>query len=880
MADADAKSLAADDLCGSQIAGRYTLVRCVGRGAYGAVWAATDALHHVDVAIKLQPVGDGRRVESLRHEMATLRWLRLPGVASIRDEGQDGGVAFAVMDLVDGAPFGAAHTAHGPASWDALAPATRSLLDTLARVHVHGIVHRDLKPDNVLVDASGCATILDFGLVLNPALGDHGRRRMGGTPRYLAPEQLRGRGIDARSDLYAVGVMLFHVLSGEWPHVAADRDALFRAKLSQPARALRAVAPAVPVHVADVVDALLAFRPAVRPRSADEVAAALFGSGDDAVDALLADAEPGGVVDEATARSWFVGPQRVFRIPSDGASVLLGRTGGDLDEIRDELASWRRAGLARINELGVHVDRSALDRLRAGFRTRRLARVPAGGIRDADAEWLRWLDLAAPALSLEAVAAAAERSDADARAATARLVDAGLAIPAQGGRSRPALRVASDGSMLDRRRIHARLCEAAPDGSVAAVWHAMGAGDRALLDATSTAFARAAVTGGVVSVPRALELIELSLQALGADAWASDERIEALTDLALRSNQLDAVHRARYLLEQGWRDDWPAGARAAARLDAARLARQGDGARAMQLLTPWLRYATPSWDAGIHFVASALSVDDHEALIEQYVEALDANGSPPLASTLAGWRLRSRLAYRQHRFEDAARLDAEIAAETRSPRTRLSALLNAASSWLEAHQPERAEALCDEAMPLVEDIAEPLFTLRWEWLRRAAAYRAERDLAPDEELCSALEGAGPAWQVGLMVLTEAGFAMRRANTDRAAALFGRASDAFAGGHLRDPWLHAAAFRDLLLGSPWTSSHDEMVDLAENASIPGAAMQAAAALIQRPDAPRGRLTAVIEQCATRLGAEPPTRRRETLSLAECVEATRRTDTDIQ
>ncbi len=249
------------------LAGRYALGPRLGSGSRGEVFAAHDRVADRAVAIKmLHPTSPEERRRVLR-EIAALRMLRVPGVVPLLDEGRHGPGHFIVMDRIDGRPFPGAD-----ADPEAVVERLRALLTILDRVHAAGIVHRDLKPANVLVEPGGRVVVLDFGLARGAALGATmtASGMVVGTPRYQAPEQMRGLAADARADLYAVGVMAFEALAGRPPHADDSLPTLMRARLTAPAPPLASLTPALPRAVAAVVDRLLERDPAARPGSADE----------------------------------------------------------------------------------------------------------------------------------------------------------------------------------------------------------------------------------------------------------------------------------------------------------------------------------------------------------------------------------------------------------------------------------------------------------------------------------------------------------------------------------------------------------------------------------------------------------------------------------
>lgn len=256
-----------------RVAGRYRLLRRLGTGGFGDVWAAEDLLVGGEVALKVLRGGGVEHAAWTRREIAALRMLRIPGIVQLLDEGMDEGRPFLVMELLDGRPFPGAVARE----WSAVARPTIALLEILSRLHAEGVVHRDLKPDNVLVDEAGRPTILDFGIASMTFVPDRltAEGQQLGTPAYLAPEQLMGERPTAAADLYAVGVMLFEALTGRLPHTAYSFPDLVAQRLTQPAPRVASLAPSLPADVAETIDWLLHREPDQRPRSAADVLRAL-----------------------------------------------------------------------------------------------------------------------------------------------------------------------------------------------------------------------------------------------------------------------------------------------------------------------------------------------------------------------------------------------------------------------------------------------------------------------------------------------------------------------------------------------------------------------------------------------------------------------------
>lgn len=263
---------------GAQLAGRYDLLTLLGEGGSARVFRARDTILDREVAVKVQHehVPDSDRERFLR-EVRTLARLTHPGVISVLDLGTEtpGGRPFFTMPLMTGGPI----TALGPLE-DAPLPLARFLTAAafsaraLSFVHARGITHRDLTPGNVLLDEAFLPRLMDFGLV---ALSEHTRHltRSGvtlGTPAYMAPEQARGIGVGPRSDLYALGAVLYRVACGSPPFVGDSDQSVLYQHVYERVPDPRDLNPAVPDAVARVLLALLAKRPEDRPESGEALA--------------------------------------------------------------------------------------------------------------------------------------------------------------------------------------------------------------------------------------------------------------------------------------------------------------------------------------------------------------------------------------------------------------------------------------------------------------------------------------------------------------------------------------------------------------------------------------------------------------------------------
>lgn len=353
---------------GHIIEDRYTLNSLLGSGAHGEVWVANDRILGQSVALKWMQFVQGKMQARIRREIATLRMLRSPGIVRLLDEGIADDRPYLVTELVDGRPFPGIENAQ---PWSMIAGPTLALLETLSHVHASGVVHRDLKPENVLVRPDGQPIMLDFGVSLLHTPGSKRLTSDGqiiGTPLYLAPEQILENPADARTDLYAIGVMLFEALTGRVPHDATDMVTIVRSRLGGPVPPIRNFVPTLPIVVASVIDRLLAIRPEDRYSSAAEVITELRGQSvpTSTVFARL-DSKPEEFLDERALMQLFAGLDRLFHVREDAARILFERTDGNARYIESELEQWIRLGLARRDGHFFVVDRASLNRLAPGY---------------------------------------------------------------------------------------------------------------------------------------------------------------------------------------------------------------------------------------------------------------------------------------------------------------------------------------------------------------------------------------------------------------------------------------------------------------------------------------------------------------------------------
>ena len=294
------------------------------------------------MAVKVLRASDPAMLASLERETLVLRLLRLPGVVHLLDERLSGSQPFVVMPFVEGRPFPGA--GGGQVSWEAIEETTLALAESLSRIHALGVVHRDLKPSNVLVDENGVPQVLDFGISHGADWGYIDAHSLG-TPTYLAPEQARGEVGDARSDLYALGTMIYEALAGCLPFDATDVSRLLVCKQTEAPVSLGERVEGVPEHVVALVDAMLERHPEDRPASAQHVAAELRGAARDVMLPrllnIIGDAREVRVEDLAEA---FHGIEWGLRERTRAAQVVLERVAAKPRAVAKQLAAWVRSG--------------------------------------------------------------------------------------------------------------------------------------------------------------------------------------------------------------------------------------------------------------------------------------------------------------------------------------------------------------------------------------------------------------------------------------------------------------------------------------------------------------------------------------------------------
>jgi predicted Ser/Thr protein kinase len=278
-------------LPGRLLAGRYRIIALLGKGGMGEVYRADDLTLGQPVALKFLPdeaVHDAGLLERFKNEVRIARRVSHPNVCRVYDVGEFEGQTFFTMEYVDGEDLATLLRRIGRLPEDKALDMARQLCAGLAAAHAKGVLHRDLKPANIMLDGRGQVVITDFGLA---GIADQiqGAEVRSGTPAYMAPEQLEGKEVSTRSDIYSLGLVLWEVFTGKraFAEVSIDKKRIVSDRSSRPTSSVRDLNPLIE----RVILRCLETDPASRPITALSVAAALPG-GDPLAAALAAGETP------------------------------------------------------------------------------------------------------------------------------------------------------------------------------------------------------------------------------------------------------------------------------------------------------------------------------------------------------------------------------------------------------------------------------------------------------------------------------------------------------------------------------------------------------------------------------------------------------------
>jgi len=298
------------------LADRYRIERVLGEGGMATVYLAEDLKHHRQVALKVMrpELAATLGADRFLREVEIAAKLSHPHILPVHDSGEAAGFLYYVMPHVEGESLRERLHRERRLPVEEAVRLAREVAEALAHAHKRGVIHRDIKPANIML-GEGHALVADFGIAraLDNDAGLTGTGLAVGTPQYMSPEQASGaKEVDARADVYAVGGVLYEMLSGEPPYTGETPQAILAKSLTEEVRPLAAVRPDVPEAVAAVVVKAMARSPAARYPTADDLRVGLDG----ALDVLRS-----GTMAAASAGP---SPVQVWGLFGVGAAVTLG----------------------------------------------------------------------------------------------------------------------------------------------------------------------------------------------------------------------------------------------------------------------------------------------------------------------------------------------------------------------------------------------------------------------------------------------------------------------------------------------------------------------------------------------------------------------------
>ena len=300
--------------------GKYRILDRLGRGGMGTVFRAIDDTLEREVAIKVlnADVTEPETLKRFRAEAITLAKLHHPSIATLYELREDEGELMMVMEFVHGETLQRLADRMGPMPPDFAAQLCAQALDGLAHAHRAGIVHRDLKPGNIMVTDDGVVKVMDFGIAR--LAGSEHLTLDGlamGTPAYMAPEQILGREADSRSDIYAMGIVLYSLWTGRPPFHAETPIAIAHKQVTDVPTPVNVVRPNLPMWCDAVLARALAKNPADRFQTAQEFKTALVES------AKFTSLDDVATMTVATPRAVMVDPTGVRVAAASGASTAV-----------------------------------------------------------------------------------------------------------------------------------------------------------------------------------------------------------------------------------------------------------------------------------------------------------------------------------------------------------------------------------------------------------------------------------------------------------------------------------------------------------------------------------------------------------------------------
>jgi serine/threonine protein kinase len=261
---------------------RYDILAEAGHGSMGNVYKARDRETGEIVALKLlkpEIASDQAMMERFKNELLFARKITHKNVCRVHDFNRIGGIAYTSMEFVEGESLRSVMNRFGGLPVKKAVGVALQICSGLKEAHAQGIVHRDLKPENVMIDANGNVKIMDFGIARSMEAGTRLTGSMVGTPAYMAPEQVAGKPVDYRTDIYSLGLMLYEMFTGT-PAFSADTPVAVALKqLRETPPAPHEIEPTIPVGIERAILKCLEKEPAKRFQSVAELEQVLSGPG-------------------------------------------------------------------------------------------------------------------------------------------------------------------------------------------------------------------------------------------------------------------------------------------------------------------------------------------------------------------------------------------------------------------------------------------------------------------------------------------------------------------------------------------------------------------------------------------------------------------------
>lgn len=259
---------------GSLLGGRYEILHQLGEGGIGAVYQAKDCELNRVVALKVirpELANQPEVLSRFKQELILARQVTHKNVIRVFDLGEADGIKFISMDYIEGQDLRSVLRQKGKLTPKEATAIIIQMCQALEAAHSEGVVHRDLKPQNIMIDAEGKATVMDFGIAHSAELS--GMTQTGallGTPEYMSPEQAKAQKVDARSDLFTLGVIFYELLTGVTPYKADTALATLLKRTRGRARPPAELDPTIPHYLSDIVAKCLEIDPRLRYQKASE----------------------------------------------------------------------------------------------------------------------------------------------------------------------------------------------------------------------------------------------------------------------------------------------------------------------------------------------------------------------------------------------------------------------------------------------------------------------------------------------------------------------------------------------------------------------------------------------------------------------------------